>query len=248
MLKLTYVFYLVAAAGLITGTCHSKGLQTDHAAKDYVVLLHGLGRTSRSMKPLEKYLFRHGFRVVNIGYPSTKYPIEKLSEIIPAEIRRQCTDKAKRIHFVTHSFGGIILRHFQKKSLLPRTGRVVMLSPPNQGSEVVDTLKKYSLFSMIMGPSSLQLGTDPDSVPNTLGPVNFELGIITGNTSLNPIFSHIIPGDDDGKVSVQRAKVDGMADFLVVPHSHSFIMANEGVAKQVAYFIQHGKFNKMSLR
>lgn len=218
--------------------------ETTEAPNDYVVLLHGLGRTNRSMRALEDNLSGLGFRVINVNYPSTKYPIEHLAEYVGNTIRQcrtDCTDE-ERIHFVTHSLGGIVLRYYLKENQLHNLGRVVMLSPPNQGSELVDNLRDNILFKIVTGPSGQQLGTDSSSVPITLGPVDFELGIIVGNRSLNPIFSHLIPGEDDGRISVERSKVEGMADFLVVPHVHPLIMNSPEVIEQTVYFLEHGRF------
>lgn len=196
------------------------------------------------MRALEGNLSGLGFRVINVNYPSTKYPIEYLAEYVGKTIhqcRIDCTDE-ERIHFVTHSLGGIVLRYYLKENQLHNLGRVVMLSPPNQGSELVDNLRDNILFKIVTGPSGQQLGTDSSSVPITLGPVDFELGIIAGNRSLNPIFSHLIPGEDDGRVPVERSKVEGMADFLIVPQVHPFIMNSPEVVKQAVYFLEHGRF------
>jgi len=118
-----------------------------------------------------------------------------------------------------------------------------MLSPPNQGSEIVDKLSGMPGFEFVNGPAGMTLGTDEDDVPLRLGPANFDLGIITGSRSINLILSLLIPGIDDGKVSVERAKLEGMADFLIVPHSHPFIMKSPDVIYQVIFFIEHGRFD-----
>jgi hypothetical protein len=199
------------------------------------------------MYALERTLSQ-GFRVINIGYPSRKYPIEQLAEYIGRRINERCTDGNKKIHFVTHSLGGIVLRCYLKGNPLPNLGRVVMLSPPNQGSELVNIFRGNVLFKIAAGPAGAQLGTEPTSVPNVLGPVDFEVGIITGNGSLNPIFSHLIPGAGDGRVSVKRSKVDGMADFMTVPQHHSFIMNSSEVIKQVVYFLENAKFASIAKR
>ena len=219
-----------------------RGAQTPG---DYVVLLHGLGAPKLSMKPLERRLKKHGYRVVNIGYPSTRYPIEELAAQLGDEIEQNCPDSTCAIHFVTHSMGGIVLRYYLKEHRLEHLGRVVMLHPPSQGSEVVDCLGNTWAFGLILGPAGRELGTGPDSVPAKLGPVDFELGIITGNRSINPVFSLIISGEDDGAVSVERARAEGMADFLVVPHSHTATLFCSDVAGQVAYFLRYGKFQKV---
>jgi len=210
----------------------------------YVLLLHGLSRSRFSMYFLGTYLQNQGFKVLNIGYPSTKYPIEQLLKNVAEQIKSRI-ESANKIHFVTHSLGGIITRLYLKENQPENLGRVVMLSPPNQGSELTNSLKNNLLYQWITGPAGQQLGTELSSMPNQLGTVNFELGIITGNTSLNPIYSYLIPGDDDGKVSVKRAQVEGMKDFLVVPHSHSFIMNSREVKEQIVYFLNNGQFRRL---
>ena len=207
-----------------------------------VVLLHGLARTSRSMRPIDKFLKREGFSVFNLNYPSRKKPIEELSKFVREQIQSN-EEKGIKLDFVTHSMGGIILRYIMKVDPLPNLGRVVMLGPPNQVSEVVDRLSKLKIFKL-MGPASLQLGTSSGGFVNTLGKVDFDLGIIAGNGSINPFLSFLIPGPDDGKVSVERAKVKGMNDFLVVPCSHSFFMSNLKVQKEILFYFKNGNFLK----
>jgi pimeloyl-ACP methyl ester carboxylesterase len=223
-------------------------LKIGNEKNDCVILLHGLARTSRSMKKLEKSLSLQGYNVINLNYPSTKHSIEFLSEEILSKAIEQCQKRfPPRIHFVTHSLGGIIVRYYLSLHELSNLGRVVMLSPPNQGSELVDRLKKSFIYRKINGPAGQQLGTDKDSLPLSLGPVNFELGVITGNRSFNLLSSMIIPGPDDGSVSVERTKVAGMKDFLVLPQSHTFIVKSKDAKEQVIYFLKHGTFKPENL-
>jgi triacylglycerol lipase len=216
-------------------------IPANSTAYEKVVLLHGLARSSGSMKKMEESLSRADYQVLNIDYPSREYDIPELARMIRKEIVSKTSDTEK-VYFVTHSMGGIIVRYIQKNDPLPNIGRVVMLSPPNHGSEVVDALKDIWPFELINGPAGKQLGTDEMSIPQSLGPVNFEAGIITGDRSINWINSLIIPGDDDGKVSVNSAKVDGMADFFVVHVSHPFIIKNEGVISKCISFLKTGHF------
>ena len=117
-----------------------------------------------------------------------------------------------------------------------------MLGPPNQGSEVVDELRDRPGYTLLNGPAGSQLGTDQDSIPMKLGAANFELGVIAGTESVNPILSRYLPNPDDGKVSVERTKVEGMKDFITVRHSHPFIMQSSDVIQQAISFIQKGEF------
>jgi triacylglycerol lipase len=212
-------------------------------ASEGVVLLHGLARTTRSMARIERDLTQAGYVVANLPYPSRKAPIEALSEGVFDRIRdsvrlRDCT----RVHFVTHSMGGIVLRDMISKHRIERLGRVVMLGPPNQGSELVDRLGGWRLFRWINGPAGQQLGTGPESLPNRLGPVDFELGVIAGDQSINWINSGMIPGPDDGKVSVERTKVVGMKDHLVVHTTHPTMLSHRTVIFSVRRFLKTGAF------
>ncbi len=212
-------------------------------AKEVVVLLHGLARSPQSMTKIERALEKRGYEVLYMGYPSRKFSIEKLSEIIRDEIVKNLED-VERIHFVTHSMGGIIVRYMQQQFPIDNIGKVVMLSPPNQGSEVVDKLGRLKLFKWINGPAGSQLGTTKGSLPLGLDGVDFELGVITGDRSINWILSCMIPGKDDGKVSIESAKVDGMKDFKVVHATHPFIMKNRQVIDDICAFLRSGSFNK----
>jgi pimeloyl-ACP methyl ester carboxylesterase len=210
-----------------------------------VILLHGIVRTSRSMNKMQASLLADGYKVANWSYPSRKQSINVLAEEAISDAIEACNDSSvRRINFVTHSMGGILVRYYLAKHEIEDLGRVVMLSPPNQGSELVDLWSGLPGFELINGPAGYQLGTDENSLPLQLGPANFEVGIITGNNTTNPFFSIMIPGDDDGKVSVKSARLEGMADFLVVPEAHSFIMRDEAVIQQLTHFLEHGRFNR----
>jgi len=211
--------------------------------REAVILLHGLARTSTSMNKMQEALKDNGFKTCNINYPSTQHRISVLAQehILP-KIKACAGNIDSSIHFVTHSIGGILVRYFAKHALIPHIGRVIMLSPPNQGSEVVDVLGDTWFFEFINGPAGKELGTDTGSMPLRLGPANFEVGIITGSRSINLILSLMIEGRDDGKVSVERAKLEGMKDFLVLPLAHPFIMRNEEAIAQTIYFLNHGVF------
>lgn len=213
------------------------------AADDCVILLHGLARTADSMSVIESSLQDDGYRVVNIGYPSRTQKIEWLAIDAVESSIEACGNDIQQIHFVTHSLGGILVRYYESVNRLEDLGRVVMLAPPNQGSEVVDNWKDVPGYELLNGPAGMQLGTDPESLPLKLGPVSFELGVIAGTRTLNPILSLSLPNPDDGKVSVERTKVEGMTDFILMPHTHTFIMRADSVIHQIRNFLAHGQFD-----
>jgi hypothetical protein len=212
------------------------------ATADTVFLLHGMGRTPLSMARLATHLSSEGYTVVNLGYPSTSQSVAESASQLDAELKRREELTKGQVHFVTHSLGGIIVRAYLKHHSPANLGRVVMISPPNQGSEITDKLRDNIFYKWSTGPAGQELGTGDDSAPNQLGPVNFPLGVITGDRSLNPIFSAWIDGPSDGKVSVKRAAVTGMTDFLVVNHSHTYIMRSRSVAEEVVHFLKLGHF------
>ena len=213
-------------------------------ASEGVILLHGLCRTDRSMTKMASKLEKEGFVVVNVNYPSRAAAVETLAEeAISTALHDPKLAQADKVHFVTHSMGGILIRQYLKTATIDRLGRVVMLAPPNQGSELVDKLGDFALFEMINGPAGKQLGTGTNSVPKQLGPVGFELGVIAGDRSINLINSEIIEGPDDGKVSVEGTKVVGMKDHLVIHATHPFIMQNDVAIRKTIEFLRRGRFS-----
>jgi triacylglycerol lipase len=212
---------------------------------DCVILLHGLGRTHRSMDRIESALRGAGFTTANINYPSQSHPIETLAvTAVPEGLRRCRSNGAKTIHFVTHSMGGLVLRYYLSSRPVEELGRVVMLSPPNQGSEIADAMVGNSLYDRVNGPAGAQLVTGPAGIAARLGPANFPVGIISGTeqTAFDSIMASRIPGPNDGKVAVERAKLEGMSDFMVLPVNHTFMVNDEVVLAQTLHFLFYGAF------
>ena len=184
-----------------------------------------------------------GFTTANVDYPSKSGTIEEIAPVAVGLGLHECRETgATRIHFVTHSLGGILLRYQNKHDPIPDLGRVVMLGPPNNGSEIIDKTRDWPGFEMLTGDAGAELGTDADSMPSRLGPVDFELGVIAGTGTINVVASAMLPDPDDGKVSVASTKVDGMDDFLLVDNSHRYITRSDVVIRNTESFLKNGSF------
>lgn len=209
---------------------------------DYVILLHGLNRSARSMEKLENALAEEGYSVINQSYPSRKYNIDILaSSFLDKIIKTYCVNKKKKIHFVTHSLGGIILRRYLQKKPILNMGRTVMIAPPNHGTKWVDFIKKTPFFiRWALGKAGRQLGKKHSILSKLPKKANFELAVIAATHSYNTFSSFIFKTKNDGTVTVNDTKLLGMKDFIEVTTTHCIAPRNEEVIKHTVNFINYG--------
>ncbi len=229
---------------LIVLTMTLLGSANTALAVECVVLLHGLIRTSASMERMQEAIADAGYETINVEYPSRDHTIEELAPVAMEAGLAGCRaiDGVEKIHFVTHSLGGILVRQYLADNAIPELGRVVMMAPPNQGSIAADRMGHVPGYDWINGPTGRQLGKGEDSVPLKLGPATFELGVIAGNRSIDPITSAVLPNPDDGRVAVEDTKLEGMRDFVVVDHSHAFMMRMKATINLTLNFLRTGSF------
>jgi pimeloyl-ACP methyl ester carboxylesterase len=213
------------------------------AEREVVVLLHGLGRSSQSMRSMERYLAGHGYRVLNLRYPSRQAGLRELVENLRWQLEYARLAPDRPVHFVAHSAGGMVARVFLDSYEFP-VGRVVLLAPPNRGSALAAALRDSALVRRLLGPLLDEFAEGPRSLPARLPPPDYPVGVIAGTRSALPFFSKLIPGDDDGIVGVDETRLDGMADFLTVERSHTWIMSSLEVQRQTLSFLRTGRFDR----
>jgi len=223
---------------LFTGNLGAE--TTLQSNQEVVILIHGLGRTYRSMKKLQKNLVQEGYIVRNIKYPSKKHSIKTLVDSYIAPIVNDYRNQAK-IHFVGHSLGGILTRVYLNNYSISNLGRVVMMGTPNKGSSIVNKLRDYSVCRWYLGPAFLELSTDLNSVPNSLTIPDYPLGLIAGTKSVNPFLSQFVKGENDGKVSVESVRL-GNYPLKKIHVSHTWIMTHNDVIENVINFLKYETF------
>lgn len=236
LLLLSSTYFLLIAEKTTEDLAENNG--------DYVVLLHGISRSSKQMNKLGLYLQKEGYEVINIDYPSTDYSLEVLTDSIHADLSKKMVEN-KPVHFVGYSMGGLLTRTIIHKYNPTNLGRVVQLATPNHGSEVSDFFKNNYVYKKILGSAGQQLITDQQKIEHLFGKIYYDLGIIAGNSTVAPISSIvIIPGEDDGRVSIESTRLEGMKDHIIIPASHTFLPSKEIVHQQVVHFLKNGVFKK----
>ena len=198
----------------------------DGPPRDLVVLVHGMGRTPLSMWPLARVLEREGYDVLNWGYSSYGPTVEELGRQLVAAVSERSRPAGTRVHFVTHSLGGIIVRAALAGDPPADVGRIVMLGPPNAGSHAADRALPW--LGWLWKPMA-ELTTAETSTARSLPlPQDIEIGIVAGSR--------------DARVSVEESHLSCETDHVVVPAGHSFLMLRADVQELVFAFLRDGRF------
>ncbi|MGO4668523.1 esterase/lipase family protein [Bosea sp. 2RAB26] len=212
---------------------------------DGIVLLHGIARRSGSLSGLERILKADGYGTLNLDYPARSNGLDDIASQLHEPIARFSGGLDGRLHFVTHSMGGLVARSYITRHRPERLGHVVMLAPPNEGSEIADLLKGNPLYRAFFGPAGAELVTArPEQLLRILGPVDYPLGVIAGDRSFYPLSSLLLPRPNDGRVSVVRTRATGMSDHITLHATHPLIMRNREAIEQTRHFLQHGRFSR----
>ena len=212
-----------------------------------VILLHGLWRGLRAMEPLARELHQAGFSTLNLPYPSTRMPIPMLVGRIRAECRAiEARAPGRPVHFITHSLGGILLRSLLAEDPEMPAARVVMLAPPNSGSEIVDWSRSHPLIHRLLGPAGRALGSDGIPVSLPPFPSRIEAAVIMGRRCTVPLFKHLLDEDNDGIVSAAKGRIEGLQRFTVIDADHTFIQVHPEAIRLSLRFLQSGEWDEES--
>lgn len=216
--------------------------------KEIVILLHGIALSKKTLWPFELYLKAQGYDTLGITYPSRRMTLDDLAKWLRTEfLSMPFWGNHPKVHFVTHSMGGLLARRYLSlyKNEIPaeKIGRVVMIGTPNKGSEVADALKDLSPYKFVFGPAGEELTTS--SQENNTDFPYYDVGVIAGDAKwwADPLSAFFFTGPNDGKVSVERSKLEGMRDHMIVKSSHTAMIYRPTVWKQAAHFLKHGEFN-----
>lgn len=204
-----------------------------------VILIHGIIRSSKSMQTMAKALEAEGYTVIPFDYPSTQVPVPEAAEYLHQVIAN--LEGIERIDFVVHSMGGLVVRAYLAEHDDPRLGRLTMLGVPNRGAEMADLLKRNILFRAVLGPAGQQLVSHPEGLISSLPAPRLEFAVIAGARGTPDGWNPLIPGDDDGTVTVASTRLPGAADFLTVPALHTFMLSNPAVIEASLRFLTTGR-------
>jgi pimeloyl-ACP methyl ester carboxylesterase len=244
-MKLFFIlFSTLLLVALIPTTANAFFADNDEVpgSEEIIVLLHGLGRSNASMWLLASRLEDAGYYVQRVEYSSLDQNPDEILKDISSQINQCCQKHTQSVHFVGHSLGGLMVRAYLQNNKVDKLGRVVLLGTPNKGTEAADHFSDSWLMD-ILGPTAKVLGTDGESYPNSLKAPYYPVGIIAGVTK-SKFNDQVIPGKDDGIVSVEATKIDGMTDFIIIETGHSMMRYDSEVADQAIEFIKNGMFKE----
>lgn len=237
ILLITAVLMFTAAHSTIWA--ESQPTQATDSSGDMVVLIHGLGRSNSAMLPLASRLAGAGYQVERVGYDSLDQTPEEILEEISSQISDCCKDADRTVHYVGHSLGGLMVRAYLQRERPANLGRVVLLGTPNRGTALVDRFRD-KWWMHLLGPTASALGTDTESFPASLDPPHYPVGVIAGISHRDN--DHLLPGADDGLITVAATRLEGMADFIVLETGHSAMRYDKQVARQTIAFLRQGTF------
>lgn len=197
------------------------------------------------MRGIASALETAGYATLSPWYGSRRSMAEIIDYLHP-RITAHAAAHPGPLHFVTHSLGGLVVRALVATHRPADLGRVVMLSPPNAGSNLADTLHRLGLGDLVLGPIGPFLHTArPSAAEKRLGKVDFDLGIIAGNRTYDPLLPRLLlSGANDGKVTVAATRIAGMNDHITLPVQHTLMVMDRRVIAQTLAYLATGAFTR----
>jgi pimeloyl-ACP methyl ester carboxylesterase len=252
IIKITYFYktFSIVVLSLALASCavnstRSALIYATHTLEESecVVLVHGLWRSGFAMRSIASDLEDHGYQTVSVDYPSTQEEIPELVQGYLLKSYEECAQTgAKKIHLVSHSMGGILIRQFLQSHSLPAGSRVVMLSPPNQGSELSEKFGESWWYQWAVGPAGVSLSANQGGIISKLREIAEPVGIIAAYRDWSVWPNAWLPHPNDGTVSVESMKLAEMDDFILVNSGHALMRFNDEVQSQIRQFLAVGEF------
>lgn len=210
------------------------------AGRHLVLLLHGMGRSTFMFRAMQRDLRAAGYEAVAITYPSLTRDIAGHADQIEALLNT--VGDVEQVSFVTHSLGGLVVREALSREAPWRgrltLGRVVMLAPPNEGSELAVALAALPPYHWIGGPAASEIAR---GAPFAALPEGIDVAVIAGGTGERRGFNPLLSGDNDGIVTVAETELAVARDRLTVKAIHTLIAAAPEVIAATLNFLEHGR-------
>lgn len=220
-----------------------------------IVILHGLFRTRSCMSALSTALSQSGsYQTFCVGYPTTRGSVEAHARSLDNVVRS--LEGISEINFIAHSLGNLVIRHWlhdfaaaERKLPMGQTfGRMVMLAPPNRQPKLATILIRGAVANYVAGPAGEAMATGWEKLEPKLATPHFEFGVLAGGKADGKGYNPLIPGDDDGVVTVDSTRLPGACDFRLLPVLHSFFMNDKRVHEYAQRFFEHGYFESAETR
>ncbi len=214
------------------------------SAQECVVLLHGYARSNTCMEPLEIGLTKEGYNVINLSYPTMKYPVEIISrDHIHPHIEK--ISDCEKLHFIGHSLGGIVARYYLSQNEVKNLGKVILITTPNQGSRIATEMESNEFLSALLGPAVSDLAEDSPLLKSLPEP-DYEVGVIAATKSINPLTSiFVLQGEDDGTLTVESMRLTSTKHYVAIPSTHTLVLRHPDLLTQIKSFLTAGKFKNL---
>ena len=229
----------------LMGCAHNPPIH--YGGEESVIVIHGFARRASSMNTLAYAIHQAGYEVRNVGYNSINQNLNDIKEEVFEKFNQYISlNPGKKIHFVGHSLGGLLIRAYLEENKLNNLGVVILMGTPNKGTQLVNQYEDKWYFSWL-GPVISELGVDSSQFLEALQDPYYTVGVIAGSKPYSRRSSDYLEGAHDGLVTVESAKLEGMHDFIELEVNHSIMKRDPRVIEQVIYFLKNSQFKKDNL-